>query len=106
MNAGAFGHSISECIRRVKVDGEWLDRDACGFAYRHSGIRGVIEDVEFVDDPPACDGTCADFLARRKKFPPRTCGSVFKNPTADTPAGRLLEEAGSEARQSGPNTPT
>ena len=96
MNAGAFGHSISECIRRVKVDGEWLDRDACGFAYRHSGIRGVIEDVEFVDDPPACDGTCADFLARRKKFPPRTCGSVFKNPTADTPAGRLLEEAGAK----------
>ncbi len=47
MNAGAFGHSISEVIRRVKVDGVWLDRDACGFAYRHSSINGEIQDVEF-----------------------------------------------------------
>ena len=101
MNAGAFGHSISEVIRRVKVDGEWIDRDACGFAYRHSGIRGVIEAVEFVDgDSRDCD-SCADFLSRRRKFPPRTCGSVFKNPTPETPAGRLLEAAGAKSLRVG-----
>ena len=96
MNAGAFGHSISEVIRRVKVDGEWIDRDACGFGYRHSNIRGIIEDVEFLGGSSAEAGTSADFLARRRNFPPRTCGSVFKNPTAETPAGRLLEEAGAK----------
>ncbi len=36
------------------------------------------------------------YLAKRKKFPPRTCGSVFKNPSPDRPAGRLLEEAGAK----------
>ncbi len=97
MNAGAFGHSISEFVRRVKVDGIWLDRAACGFAYRHSEISGVIEDVEF--EPTASEftsetPTAAEILARRKTFPPRTCGSVFKNPSPDQPAGRLLEAAG------------
>ena len=38
----------------------------------------------------------ADYLVRRKRFPPRTCGSVFKNPSPDMPAGRLLEEAGAK----------
>ena len=38
----------------------------------------------------------SDYLARRKKFPPRTCGSVFKNPSPEMPAGRLLEEAGAK----------
>ena len=47
MNAGAHGHSISEVVRRVKVDGRWLDRAACGFAYRRSDLSGVVEDVEF-----------------------------------------------------------
>ncbi len=37
-----------------------------------------------------------DYLAKRKKFPPRTCGSVFKNPSPDVHAGRLLEMAGAK----------
>ncbi len=99
MNAGAFGHSISEYVRRVKVDGVWRDRAECGFAYRHSNITGLIEEVEF--EPSARESTtemptCAEILARRKTFPPRTCGSVFKNPSSDQPAGRLLEEAGAK----------
>ncbi len=99
MNAGAFGHAISEFVRRVKVDGVWLDRAACGFAYRHSEISGVIEEVEFeasAREQTAETPTPAEFLARRKTFPPRTCGSVFKNPSPDRPAGRLLEEAGAK----------
>jgi UDP-N-acetylmuramate dehydrogenase len=42
------------------------------------------------------DKTASDFLAQRKTFPPRTCGSVFKNPRPDQPAGLLLEEAGAK----------
>ena len=97
MNAGAFGHSISEAVRRVKVDGRWIDRAACGFAYRQSDIAGVVEDVEF-ESPPARSGLsdAESYLARRPAFPPRTCGSVFRNPAPDQPAGRLLEAAGAK----------
>lgn len=97
MNAGAFGHSISEAIRRVKVDGRWIDRADCGFAYRRSAIAGVVEDVEF-ESAPALSGLsdAKSYLARRPPFPPRTCGSVFRNPAPDQPAGRLLEAAGAK----------
>ena len=43
----------------------------------------------------------ADYLARRKMFPPRTCGSVFKNPSPEQPAGRLLEEVGAKSLRVG-----
>ncbi len=91
MNAGAFGHSISELVLRVKVSGRWMGKSECGFAYRKSVINGVIEEVEL-----SCAGFAEEedvFLKRRKAFPPRTCGSVFKNPPGDF-AGRLLEAAG------------
>ena len=94
MNAGAFGHSISEVLRRVKVDGEWRDAKDCGFGYRTSSIEGEIQDIELVDDKDLFgDVPAAGYLARRKKFPPRTNGSVFRNPPGDY-AGRLLEAAG------------
>lgn len=98
MNAGAFGHSISEVVRRVKVDGVWIERDGCRFGYRHSDILGTIEEVEF--ESVEFDGSTEDYLCRRKKFPPRTCGSVFKNPPGDF-AGRLLEEAGAKSLRAG-----
>ncbi len=91
MNAGAFGHEISELVEKVKVDGVWLDKSACGFGYRTSSIEGVIEEVVFNNDSHAA----ADYLAKRKTFPPRCCGSVFKNPPGDY-AGRLLETVGAK----------
>jgi len=92
MNAGAFGHSMSEVVESVKVDGRWLSREECGFGYRTSGIAGEIQDVKWRDS--VCEeGDAASFLARRRKFPPGTKGSVFKNPPGDF-AGRLLESAG------------
>ncbi len=98
MNAGAFGDSFGNHIESVEVmlaDGSVRTIPAadCGFAYRRSSIPGLITSVTL--KPAPSDGTAArpaDFLARRKSFPPRTCGSVFKNPP-DAPAGKLLEEA-------------
>ena len=114
MNAGAFGHSISEVIAKVKVDGEWRSAAECGFSYRHSDITGEIQDVilksgEAVSRPlqnkdgssitsgqeSASPLSAAYYLARRKKFPAGTFGSFFKNPPGDY-AGRLLEEAGAK----------
>jgi hypothetical protein len=97
MNAGAFGHSISEVLRRVKVDGRWLDASECGFGYRTSHIDGEIQDYELVEDfserVGAGEFSAEAYLARRHKFPAYTKGSVFKNPEGDY-AGRLLEAAG------------
>jgi len=118
MNAGAFGDSFGNHIASVTVrlaDGTIrnIPAEQCGFAYRHSEIPGLIIDVTLKSDTPSdvpmegmVDGSAiectihktalpgpADFLARRKRFPPRTCGSVFKNPS-NASAGKLLEEAG------------
>ena len=99
MNAGAFVHSISEVVESVKVDGKWLGREECGFGYRTSGIAGEIQDVKWRDS--VCEeGNAASFLARRRKFPPGTKGSVFKNPPGDF-AGRLLESAGAKGMRVG-----
>ena len=95
MNAGAFGHSISELLSRVKIDGQWHDAADCDFAYRSSNIVGEIQDYELKANwkDLIANLNATDFLARRKHFPPHTKGSVFKNPPHDF-AGRLLEEAG------------
>ena len=101
MNAGAFGHSISEVLEAVNVDGEWRPASACGFAYRHSDIVGEIRDVRL--KPPAespGEPTAADYLARRRRFPAGTFGSFFKNPPGDS-AGRLLEAAGAKGLRVG-----
>ena len=103
MNAGAFEHSISEVIARVKVDGEWIDASDCGFAYRHSDISGEIQDVEWDAaklEVARVQGDAADYLARRRKFPPGTYGSFFKNPPGDH-AGRLLEAVGAKEMRVG-----
>ncbi len=111
MNAGAFGHSISEVIRRVKANGRWLDASECGFGYRTSSIEGEITDVEFdfaaaglaelERDAHAYVDECAGYLSRRRRFPAGTKGSVFKNPSPELPAGRLLEEAGCKGMKVG-----
>lgn len=95
MNAGAFGHSISEVIEQVRVDGRWIDRSECGFAYRHSDIVGEIQDVRLAVPFAEEKEKAADYLARRRKFPVGTYGSFFKNPEGDF-AGRLLEAAGAK----------
>ena len=103
MNAGAFGHSISEVVSRVKVDGVWIDAADCGFGYRRSGIDGEIQDVEWDDarlSAARSQGVAADYLARRCKFPPGTFGSFFKNPPGDH-AGRLLESVGAKGMRVG-----
>lgn len=124
MNAGAFGHSISEVLEAVKVEGAWIGAEDCGFGYRTSAIKGEIQDFRLKEpedvrdardmrdsssSPAACPScpSCpsrltgpASYLARRRKFPPGTYGSIFKNPPGDF-AGRLLEAAGAKGLRVG-----
>lgn len=118
MNAGAFGHAISEALAAVKIDGTWVRAEACGFGYRTSAINGEIQDFRLKEPGdlrgmrgmrdtsptrpscPSCPAGPADYLARRRKFPPGTFGSVFKNPPGDY-AGRLLEAVGAKGLRVG-----
>lgn len=103
MNAGAFGDSFGNHVSHVIADGRRIPAGECGFAYRTSDIPGVITDVILRDDaPPSPErASAADYLSRRKAFPPRTCGSVFKNPSTEMPAGKLLEQAGAKSLKVG-----
>lgn len=104
MNAGAFGHSISEAVDCVVADGRTIPAAECGFSYRHSDIQGVITEVRLKappSHPPADIDTQDVYRARRKTFPPRTCGSVFKNPPHGPSAGKLLEDAGAKSLRVG-----
>lgn len=92
MNAGAFGHSFSEVLEAVKVDGKWIPAEACGFGYRVSAIEGEIQDYRLKTDFTA---DTEDYLVRRKRFPAGTYGSFFKNPPGDF-AGRVLESVGAK----------
>ena len=100
MNAGAFGHSISEALEAVKVDGRWIPASECGFSYRHSEISGEIQDFRLRDDIPDADADASGYLSRRHRFPAGTYGSFFKNPPGDS-AGRLLESVGAKKMRVG-----
>ena len=100
MNAGAFGHSISEAIEAVKVDGRWIAAEDCGFSYRHSEISGEIQDFRLRSDIPDGDAAPESYLVRRRRFPAGTFGSFFTNPPGDS-AGRLLESVGAKGMRVG-----
>ena len=100
MNAGAFGHSISEALEAVKVDGRWIAAEDCGFSYRHSEIDGEIQDFRLRGNWPEMDAEPGAFLSRRTRFPAGTFGSTFKNPPGDF-AGRLLESVGAKGMRVG-----
>ena len=107
MNAGAFGHSISEVLDAVKVDGQWVAAKDCGFGYRTSAIIGEIQDFRLNSSVEAVshrfekeEETPSSYLSRRLHFPSGTFGSFFKNPPNDY-AGRLLEAVGAKGMRVG-----
>ncbi len=88
-NAGAFGQTISDCVKAVTCLGLfYLSKQECGFAYRDSILKRnkhIILEVEF--SLPSADKTILkqeskDILEKRKKKYPSgiLCpGSFFKN---------------------------
>ncbi|MBQ7236321.1 MAG: UDP-N-acetylmuramate dehydrogenase [Clostridia bacterium] len=105
MNAGAFGHNISDrittvetlCGGKIKI----YDKEDCKFSYRKSRFLGKKETV--VSASFKLDGCERDavmnnikkYRERRKNVQPtgKSCGSVFKNPTKYS-AGALIDKAG------------
>ncbi len=92
-NAGAYGHSISERIHKVRfLDGgvvRVFDRDECEFRYRESIFKEhkewIILSTELSLEPGDAGilrKTAEDILrVRNEKFPPtmKCAGSIFKN---------------------------
>jgi UDP-N-acetylenolpyruvoylglucosamine reductase len=113
MNAGAYGGEWASVMERalvVTADGEgWLTPDELGMAYRRSSLRHgqVVARVEFGlrrRDPDAIKADVRELNARRKAAQPtnrRTFGSVFKNPTHELGAGRMLEACGLKGHRIG-----
>jgi UDP-N-acetylmuramate dehydrogenase len=114
MNAGAFGKEISNYLTRVytlTLDGEERvsNRSDMRFSYRSSSFRPdeVILRAEF----QLTHGSAETILMRkretsntRKSSQPlryRSAGSVFKNPSAEKPAGLLIENAGLKGTRRG-----
>ena len=106
MNGGAYGQDFSSVLVRALVatrDGvDWRTPAELGLSYRHSDLRHgqvVVEaELRLEPRPPAeVKATVDELNARRKAAQPtttRTFGSVFKNPSADRTAGRILESCG------------
>ncbi|MDR2861762.1 MAG: UDP-N-acetylmuramate dehydrogenase [Syntrophobacterales bacterium] len=107
MNAGAYGHSVSESIVAVTLmDGEgrtraW-EREDLFFEYRnvHLSPGHLIVDATFQVFPAAqgqVEAKVSKIMADRMAKHPlnyKNAGSIFKNPKNHAPAGHLIEEAG------------
>ncbi|MGH3111740.1 MAG: UDP-N-acetylmuramate dehydrogenase [Gaiellaceae bacterium] len=113
MNAGAYERDWSDILGRARVvsaDGaEWRTLPELDLSYRHSGLAAgeVVAQVELRLEPRPPDEVkrkVADLVARRKATQPtnkRTFGSVFKNPSGEVGAGRMLEECGLKGHRIG-----
>jgi UDP-N-acetylmuramate dehydrogenase len=106
MNAGAYGGEICDVLDRALVVGGDAAREegpgGLGMRYRHSNVtpEEVVAWAELrlqPGDPAAIAATVRNMQHRRKEAQPsgvRTFGSVWKNPSGDMTAGRLLESYG------------
>ncbi|MEI7760043.1 MAG: UDP-N-acetylmuramate dehydrogenase [Thermoleophilia bacterium] len=106
MNAGAYGSDWSTILVRALVATAtgtgWLTPAELGLSYRHSNLQHghVVAGVEYQlaeRDRGAIRSEVQGLVARRKATQPttkRTFGSVFKNPSGEIGAGRMLELCG------------
>ena len=112
MNAGAFGHNISEYVQTVETlcDGKIksYDKSECKFGYRTSRFLNKNEvvisatfNLRSGDREKIIDGIKSYKDLRRSIQPSgKSCGSVFKNPKPFS-AGALIEGAGLKGKRIG-----
>jgi len=110
MNAGALGQEISDLVRSVTLFNRETDQvetwlpEQLDFSYRKSTIQPnkhivLSAELEFQPGDAAQIAEMMDQSVNfRKTHHPKdpNGGSVFKNPTKDTPVGRLMEELGAK----------
>ena len=102
---------LSADILMPDLRGINLTKEGLRFSYRHSdliGHRGLVLSARFQigerESPEGIEKRIKEMIARRKaKQPenPRNCGSVFKNPNGEKPAGWYIEQAGLKGMRKG-----
>ncbi len=112
MNAGAFGHNISENIQTVETlcDGKikFYNKNDCKFGYRTSRFlknKEVIVSATFnlkSGDREKISDSIKSYKDLRRSIQPmgKSCGSVFKNPKPFS-AGALIENVGLKGHRVG-----
>lgn len=108
MNAGGAFGEIAHCVASVRIltpagDIRTLPRSEIPFAYRRSGIEGVILSADLqlapADHAPLRE-RLKEVMAKKKASQPLaadSAGCAFKNPTVEgarRSAGRLIDDAG------------
>lgn len=117
MNAGSYGLEVAQVLERVLIwtpgrGSRWLDAAALQFGYRRFDA-GLDDAVQLVlaaelrverDEPTEVRTRMRKWFDRKKQTQPITmasAGCVFKNPEAENPAGRLLDQVGLRGFQRG-----
>jgi len=106
MNAGAYGHEISNyliSIKTISLDGQekTYKKNDLNFSYRYSSIleTEIVVEAQFKfkvgDLNEINDGKSKASKSRRKSQPLqfRSAGSIFKNPNSNQAAGYLIDQA-------------
>jgi UDP-N-acetylmuramate dehydrogenase len=85
-----------------------LSRDGAGFGYRRSQLGGLVLTAcrlkLTAEDPELVRRRTREVLAEKRAAQPlseASAGCVFRNPSEDLPAGRLIEELGFKGRTAG-----
>ena len=110
MNAGAFGSEAWNIVKQVITvnrQGEERTRNKSDFIIAYRSVTRPMDEwfvsalLELQQDlNQSGKNTLSEFLGRRSKTQPMgeaSCGSVFRNPSADMPAARLIDLAGLKA---------
>ena len=111
MNAGALGQETSDLVRSVTLFNleagsiETWQPEQLGFSYRKSAIdpqKHIVlsAELEFLPGDAAQISEMMDkSVSFRKTHHPKepNGGSVFKNPSKEMPAGKLMEELGAKS---------
>lgn len=109
MNAGAHGAELCDrivSVQGVRFNGEDVEWSASElpWRYRSSGIPFdvVVTSVTLAlaeGDSISISSKCEEYLRERRARQPLalpSVGSVFKNPSPEMPAGKVLEDAGAK----------
>ena len=101
MNAGVKTHETFDRLAYVKINNQWIPKEAIPHGYRYADLGGIATAARFSIER-GFDARLLKELAALRANQPRdpSAGSAFKNPPNDA-AGRLIEAVGLRGHRHG-----